>query len=442
MLLHFLRIVIPELSDVAVGLFTHLGQTAGAVKLKRKTIQSLLINETFFTTDGRVTDENKLKREVLSWISPYVFTGIPKKLTNLLDTMRVLAYSEPLPTYMDRIFLANGTYYLSGDFEEGKDFCVNRLPVAYNPEAPEPTQWLNFLDQLLYPEDIPTLQEYMGYCLIPSTKAQQMLFLVGKGGEGKSRVGLVMRALLGTNMANGSIQKVETNPFARADLEHYLVMVDDDMKLEALPQTNYIKTIVTAEQPLDLERKGKQSYQGCLYSRFLVFGNGVMKSLYDRSEGFFRRQLILSVKEKEKDRYDDPYLAEKMCREAEGILLWALEGLRRLINQNFHFTVSQRTMDNRENAIRDGNNIVEFLESEGYFQFKADAQISSKDFYAIYEEWCHDNAEKPLVAKSFSSYLIQHQKEYNLEYNNKIVNRSKRRVWGFWGVEPLIQVFP
>ena len=442
MLLHFLRIVIPELSDVAVGLFTHLGQTAGAVKLKRKTIQSLLINETFFTTDGRVTDENKLKREILSWISPYVFTGIPKKLTNLLDTMRVLAYSEPLPTYMDRIFLANGTYYLSGDFEEGKDFCVNRLPVAYNPEAPEPTQWLNFLDQLLYPEDIPTLQEYMGYCLIPSTKAQQMLFLVGKGGEGKSRVGLVMRALLGTNMANGSIQKVETNPFARADLEHYLVMVDDDMKLEALPQTNYIKTIVTAEQPLDLERKGKQSYQGCLYSRFLVFGNGVMKSLYDRSEGFFRRQLILSVKEKEKDRYDDPYLAEKMCREAEGILLWALEGLRRLINQNFHFTVSQRTMDNRENAIRDGNNIVEFLESEGYFQFKADAQISSKDFYAIYEEWCHDNAEKPLVAKSFSSYLIQHQKEYNLEYNNKIVNRSKRRVWGFWGVEPLIQVFP
>ena len=402
----------------------------------------ICINETFFTTDGRVTDENKLKREIFSWISPYVFTGIPKKLTNLLDTMRVLAYSEPLPTYMDRIFLANGTYYLSGDFEEGKDFCVNRLPVAYNPDAPEPALWLNFLNQLLYPEDIPTLQEYMGYCLIPSTKAQQMLFLVGKGGEGKSRVGLVMRALLGTNMANGSIQKVETNPFARADLEHFLVMVDDDMKLEALPQTNYIKTIVTAEQPLDLERKGKQSYQGCLYSRFLVFGNGVMKSLYDRSEGFFRRQLILSVKEKEKERYDDPYLAEKMCREAEGILLWALEGLRRLINQNFHFTVSQRTMDNRENAIRDGNNIVEFLESEGYFQFKADAQISSKDFYAIYEEWCHDNAEKPLVAKSFSSYLIQHQKEYNLEYNNKIVNRSKRRVWGFWGVEPLIQVFP
>ena len=66
-----------------------------------------------------------------------------------------------------------------------------------------------------------------------------------------------------------------------------------------------------------------------------------------------------------------------MCAEAEGILLWALEGLKRLIAQNFHFTVSDRTMANRENAIRDGNNIVDFMESEGYFRFKADAQISS-----------------------------------------------------------------
>ena len=401
----------------------------------------ICIHGIFFTADGRVTDENKLKREILSWISPYVFRGIPNKLTNLLDTMRVLAYSEPLPNYMDRIFLANGTYYLSGEFEEEKAFCVNRLPVAYNPNAPQPAQWLEFLNQLLHPEDILTLQEYMGYCLIPSTKAQQMLFLVGKGGEGKSRVGLVMRALLGDNMGNGSIQKVELSPFARADLEHLLVMVDDDMKLEALPQTNYIKTIVTAEQPLDLEKKGKQSYQGWLYSRFLVFGNGVMKSLYDRSEGFFRRQLILSVKERDQNRQDDPFLGEKLCREAEGILLWALEGLRRLVDQNFHFTVSERTLSNRENAIRDGNNIVEFLESEGYFRFKADAGITSKDFYAIYEEWCQDNAEKALVAKSFSSYLIQHQKEYNLEYSNSVRNQQNRRVWGFWGIEPLIKVF-
>ena len=80
----------------------------------------------------------------------------------------------------------------------------NRLPVAYNPDAPPPEAWLDFLSQLLYPEDIPTLQEFFGYCLIPSTKAQKMLFLIGKGGEGKSRVGIVLQSLLGSNMKTGS----------------------------------------------------------------------------------------------------------------------------------------------------------------------------------------------------------------------------------------------
>ena len=104
----------------------------------------------------------------------------------------------------------------------------------------------------------------MGYCLLPTTKGQKLLMLIGRGGEGKSRIGLVLRALLGMNMATGSISKIETSRFARADLEHELVMLDDDMKIEALPQTNYIKAIVTAELPMDLERKGQQSYQGDL----------------------------------------------------------------------------------------------------------------------------------------------------------------------------------
>ena len=146
----------------------------------------------------------------------------------------------------DRIHVANGTLFLDGRFLAEREFCRNRLPVAYNEGAAAPETWLRFLGELLYPEDIPTLQEFMGYCLLPTTKGQKLLMLIGRGGEGKSRIGLVLRALFGTNMATGSMAKVETSRFARADLEHELVMLDDDMKLEALPQTNYIKAIVTA----------------------------------------------------------------------------------------------------------------------------------------------------------------------------------------------------
>ena len=62
------------------------------------------------------------------------------------------------------------------------------------------------------------------------TKAQKMLLMVGKGGEGKSRIGLILRELFGSSMYTGSLQKVETNRFARADLEYKLLLVDDDMK--------------------------------------------------------------------------------------------------------------------------------------------------------------------------------------------------------------------
>lgn len=114
------------------------------------------INDTFFTVDGRVSDENKLKKDILDAIKPYVTSGIAKRASNLLDTLRVMCYSESLPTHTDRIHLANGTLFLDGRFTPEKDYCRNRLPVRYNPEAPPPEKWLHLLSELLYPEDIPT----------------------------------------------------------------------------------------------------------------------------------------------------------------------------------------------------------------------------------------------------------------------------------------------
>ena len=60
-------------------------------------------------------------------------------------------------------------------------------------------------------------------------------------------------------MKDGSIGKISENRFARADLEHILLCVDDDMRMEALRQTNYVKSIVTAhvETVVLMSRKDK-----------------------------------------------------------------------------------------------------------------------------------------------------------------------------------------
>lgn len=214
---------------------------------------------------------------------------------------------------------------------------------------------------------------HVGYSLIPSTAAQKMMVINGNGGEGKSQIGVVLSRMFGSNAKDGSIGKVSENRFARADLEHVLLMIDDDMRLEALKQTNYIKSLVTAQGKMDLEKKCKQSYQGYLYARVLAFSNGDLQSLYDRSDGFFRRQLILTTREKSLERTDDPHIADKLCAELEGIFLWAFAGLQRLAANHFCFTESARAVENRKAVRQDANNLIAFMEAKdhggaGYFR--------------------------------------------------------------------------
>ena len=389
-----------------------------------------------FTVDGAVEDEGEISRMILEEVSGCLSSGISKAVTNLLAALKLTAYSPPLPIETDRIHVANGTYFLNGSFTEDKAWCNNRLKVRYEPNAPKPERWLGFLSELLEPEDIPTLQEYLGYCLIPSTKGQKMLLLIGKGGEGKSRIGLVMRSLLGDSMNMTSIQKVENNRFSRADLENKLLMVDDDMDMAALPKTNYIKSIVTAECKMDLERKGVQSYQSRLYARFLCFGNGALTALHDRSDGFFRRQIVLTTKDRPAGRVDDPFLAEKLADEAEGIFLWCLEGLNRLLANNYQFSLSGKARENVETVKRSSNNVIEFLRSEGYIRFRADAEASSRALYEAYKLWCEDNVRKPLSANRLSSELAQNEALYKVEATNNIYAAGKR-VRGFVGIEVL-----
>ena len=382
-------------------------------------------HDKLFTVDGIIDDESGLKSEIYGLIRRYVTSSVARKIDMLLQVIKLSCLSDPPEIQTDRIHVANGTYFTDGRFFPEKEYCMNRLPVAYDPDAPKPVRWLQFVNELLYEDDVPALQEYLGYCLLPVTKAQKMLLMVGKGGEGKSRVDLIFREIFGDSMNTGSLQKVETNRFARADLEYKLVLVDDDMRMEALPSTNNIKSIVTLEDRMDIERKGSQSVQGTLYVRFACFGNGSLQALYDKSDGFYRRQLLLTTRDKADGREDDPFLIDKMKQEKEGIFLWGLEGLHRLMANRFRFTISERAAANLEEAREKGNNILVFLKSEGYFAITPGARCRSKDFYNVYERWCQDNLEKPLAAKTFLHYLKEHQQALGVVYDEKCVGTSR-----------------
>ncbi len=454
----------------------------------------------FFSPNGKVTEENQLRSAIYHLLEPFVITGLSKKVDDIMKDLRIKAQVKMLLPRTDRIHVQNGTLFLNGRFvekeqtwkvcdvppqnqqereehaqaqrracedqEQTRGVCDvppqnqqereehaqaprracevteivrSRFPIRYNPNAKPPTRWLQFLSDLLWPEDIPTLQEFIGYCLIPSNAGQKMMVIKGSGGEGKSQIGNVLAKLFGPNAKDGSVGKISENPFARADLEHIHLMIDDDMRLEALKQTNYIKAIVTAKGKMDLERKGKQSYQGFMYARILAFSNGDLVSLYDRSDGFFRRQLILTTKRKPAGRIDDPELSEKLCEEMEGIFLWAFEGLQRLVKNSFQFTESGRAKLNREMVKKDANNIELFMESKGYIVHDLERSISSKDLYAVYCTWCEENAYPALKSKTLIEQLVANQEKHCIQYTTHLINSASRQVRGFKGIGSLIK---
>ncbi len=389
----------------------------------------------FFTPEGRVEDPTAIREEIYRMIRPYIHTGVSKKVSSIIDLLQMTAAVKDFPPQTDRINMMNGTLFLDGRFSSEKNEIVrSRFPVSYNPEAPKPERWHQFLSELLWPEDIPTLQEFIGYCLIPSNAGQKMMVIKGNGGEGKSQIGSVLFRLFGPNAKDGSVGKISENAFARADIEHVHLMIDDDMRLEALKQTNYVKSIVTASGKMDLERKGKQSFQGYMFARLLAFSNGDLTALYDRSDGFFRRQLVLTARNRPKDRVDDPFLSEKLAGELEGIFLWAFEGLQRLVKNHFRFTESERARMTRETAKRDANNILLFLESKGYIKHGPNYSISSRDLGGLYRKWCFENAYPAWKNKTLIGYLVAHQEELDITYTQHLTNASRQEVRGFRGI--------
>ncbi len=397
-------------------------------------------NGSYFNSQGRMDGDGLLRQLVYHRISGKYRSDLARRVDRLMRVLQLEASKREVPLEEDTIHLANGSWSLEKGFTEGLRLCRYRLPVGFYPNVSNPELWLEFLDQLLEPEDIPVLQEFMGYCLIPTNIAQKMLIIIGRGGEGKSRIGMVMQALLGDNMNNGSIYKLESNAFARADLEHKLLMVDDDINLAQLPSTHHMKTIITAESKVDLERKCVQSYQGTLYCRLMAFGNGGLHGKADGSYAFYRRQLILRAKEKRPDRVDDPYLGKRLCLEKEKILLWCLTGLQRLYENDFQFSRSRGVEQNRTRAMEEGNPIQSFLTSQGYLRFDRDGCVTSRQLYRVYRDWSEDNGFDTMPQNRFHVLLREQAALYGLRYDNNIPAGNGHRVRGYRGAEALPRV--
>ena len=69
-----------------------------------------------FTVDGLIEDEGQIGNLILEEISGVLTANLSKTVANLLASIKLQAYSPPLPIETDRIHVANGTYFMDGSF--------------------------------------------------------------------------------------------------------------------------------------------------------------------------------------------------------------------------------------------------------------------------------------------------------------------------------------
>ena len=108
--------------------------------------------------------------------------------------------------------------------------------------------------------------------------------------------------------------------------------------------------------------------------------------------------------------------------------------MKRLINNNFRFTISDKTRRNVSEAMADNCNIIEFLQDNSFVVFGESLQSSSNDLYGGYIQWCSRNALTPLKRETFIGWLKSNEDKYKIKYDTNIINRDGQRVRGFRGV--------
>lgn len=401
------------------------------------------INGKLYSVNGAVED-GAARQMIIRDILPYVKSNHGDKAEKLLRGIKALCYTEPPKPDTERLHFANGT--LSKDenglftvFSEEKDFCLNRFPVNYDPDAPRPELFLRYLNDVYQDDDQITIQQYCGYCLLPTTILQKALIIIGEGGEGKSVLGAILNGVLGKdNCYNESLSVLQTT-FGVANVEGKLLFIDDDLSESALTNARMFKNLVTNKTTISAQKKFVQDNQILSFVRFVCFGNFTLQALYDLSEGFQRRQLILQAKPKEPDRVDDPFIdREILDNEAEGVMMWLLEGLNALIQNNWQITVSERTKEKSDSFKRENDSVLLFLTECGGIHIGEGLRAHSSTLYVAYERFCRDNMLLPLKERTFLSMMKSKGRSLGiakLDYPFELLRcTGKRKARGFEGI--------
>lgn len=394
-------------------------------------------NGVFFNPDGSISNQS-IRRDIANSLGEAGWSGrIDTPTNSIYQTLKDMYSVDELPINERVIPLSNGDLHIGkGEWEfrlGEKKHSPYRLSVNYVPtERPTPlfNKWLN---DVFAPEDIPTVQEIMGYCLIPTTAAGEAFFIVGDGEAGKSGLGTILMGILGNASVSVETQQLVTKQFQIAEVEHKLLAYDDDLGSAALTETGLLKKLITADTPIRAERKYCDPHQFDSYCRILASANFMLSSLYDDSNGFFRRLHPILVKPKAPNRkVINKFYDLILEQEKEQIFKWALVGLRRVMDNGWKISWSERSRNYMKATKSNAVHFEDFFNETCEVAINCDTTIA--EITKLYRKWCAENGIKEASDRRLSNWFADNSEKIGVRRSENIT-RNGKRLRGYTGLK-------
>jgi putative DNA primase/helicase len=358
--------------------------------------------------EGGASGENIVKAKLPGLLRDMVLKLSQHHINEVIAHVRVQSY-RPYGIFdsnLDQLPLKNGVLDIKTSELEPygnlKHFFLFKLPVDYDPTA-DCQAFKDFVSEVVYPADVPVVQEIFGYCLWRDGMAsiKKAIMLLGTGDNGKSLLLSVLISLLGERSVSAtSLSNLAENRFASARLRGKLANVHPDLPDKALRDTGQFKGLIGDDiMPFEIKHGGGGEFRN---RAKLIFSANKLPDAQDDSDGYYTRWVILNfpyafVRGKkdlvgiERLQKDKNQLKSKLTapKELSGILNWSLEGLRRLqVNGCFTNEISSDKM--RDLYVKLANSLKAFVIDKIAATGKPDDYLSKDDFYRDYIIYCQD----------------------------------------------------
>lgn len=316
-----------------------------------------------------------------------------------------------------KINVNNGTLVVSkrdeGDYiqfatHDPADMITKVSPVDYDPTATAP-EFEKFLARVQpKPEMRRFLQQWFGLSLTGDTSAHKLVFLYGKGRNGKSVLVNAVSYVAGDYAESVAIEtfldqgKTRGGGQATPDLAKLpgirLLRASEPEKNAKLAEA--LIKLVTGGEPMDARH-----LQGDFFTFFpefkLTIQGNYKPTLSGTDEGIKSRLLLVpfNVTIPKEDR--DLKLADKLRAEASGILNWMLDGLRSWIDDGL--SEPEEITEATAKYFATSDVLGRFLETCTVREIGQ--RVQSSVLYQVYEAWCKSAGETPWKNRGFSLAL-------------------------------------